>query len=58
MPEFNKDQIFPFYLYGNKIIFDGPELINLAKGYEEVLSLLINHYKRKKLFLPNKDFLK
>ena len=50
--------IYPFYLHKNKTIFDTPELVNLASGCEEVLSLLINHYKGKKLFLPNKDFLK
>jgi len=50
--------IYPFYLHRNKTIFDNPELVNLASGCEEVLSLLINHYKGKKLFLPNKDFLK
>ena len=50
--------IYPFYLHRNKTIFDTPELVNLASGCEEVLSLLINHYKGKKLFLPNKDFLK
>ena len=50
--------IYPFYLHGNKTIFDTPELVNLASGCEEVLSLLINQYKGKKLFLPNKDFLK
>ena len=49
--------IYPFYLHKNKTIFDTPELVNLASGCEEVLSLLINHYKGKKLFLPNKDFL-
>ena len=50
--------IYPFYLHRNKTIFDTPELVNLASGCEEVLSLLINHYKGKKLFLPNKDFLR
>ena len=44
--------IYPFYLHRNKTIFDTPELVNLASGCEEVLSLLINHYKGKKLFLP------
>ena len=48
--------IYPFYLHRNKTIFDNPELVNLAYGCEEVLLLLINHYKGKKLFLPNKDF--
>ena len=50
--------IYPFYLHRNKTIFDTPELVNLASGCEEVISLLINHYKGKKLFLPNKDFLR
>ena len=50
--------IYPFYLHRNKTIFDTPELVNLASGCEEVLSLLINHYRGKKLFLPNKDFLR
>ena len=53
-----KPIIYPFYLHRNKTIFDTPELVNLASGSEEVLSLLINHYKGKKLFLPNKDFLR
>ena len=53
-----KPIIYPFYLHRNKTIFDTPELVNLASGSEEVLSLLINQYKGKKLFLPNKDFLK
>ena len=50
--------IYPFYLHRNKTIFDNPELVNIASGCEEVLSLLINHYEGKKLFLPNKYFLK
>ena len=50
--------IYPFYLHKNKTIFDNPELVNLASGCEEVISLLNNHYKGEKLFLPNKDFLK
>ena len=50
--------IYPFYLHRNKTIFDTPELVNLASGCEEVISLLINQYKGGKLFLPNKDFLK
>ena len=50
--------IYPFYLHGNKTIFDTPELVNLASGYEEVISLLNNHYKGNKLFLPNKKYLR
>ena len=50
--------IYPFYLHRNKTIYDNPELVNIASGCEEVISLLNNHYKGKKLFLPNKDFLK
>ena len=50
--------IYPFYLHRNKTIYDNPELVNLASGCEEVLSLIINHYKGKKLFLPKKEFLR
>ena len=50
--------IYPFYLHRNKTIYDNPELVNLASGCEEVLSLLINHQKGKKLFFPKKEFLR
>ena len=53
-----KPIIYPIYLHRNKTIFDTPELVNLASGYEEVISLLNNHYKGDKLFLPNKKFLR
>ena len=50
--------IYPFYLHRYKTIYDNPELVNLASGCEEVLSLLINHQKGKKLFFPKKEFLR